>query len=852
MPPNASASPDTLIVVKVTYEGALRRFRLKLAECTPQVFSGKIRSFLEIPAEEKVTIERYSDSLGAHTVLDESTPGVYKQLYRAARAKQKLRVKVTKQHDTIAATVTANSSMTEVPATGSPIIIDATPSKTSDVAKDLHEAPLPFTPVAALPVTTPVAAERSSIHKVDFKDMLGKLVADYLEGQEFAEMLDGYVQLSVKKQVKQEVTDEVGKQIKEVARPAATTPQCPALRNASSQSIVPPLFKPMNFVIFCNLCEKNITGTHYHCGSCDNGDYDVCEECKDAGKHCKEPAHWLIKRQLSNGRVISSTTENVTAEKKEPAVEHPKCNICLRDITDNNFATCTLCKGFRICKPCTSTQHGHDPFHQLVPGPSADAKAFDLTKLRPGRNVIHNALCDNCNTDIRGIRHKCVNCPDFDYCDACIGQAPFNHPGHRFVPLAKSIGWSTRNLSRHSMILCDGPLCAGKPGQQSIIGDRYKCSVCPDTDFCGNCEAHPLNEHDLSHPLIKLRTPDKFVSVSTIFSNEEIEDHRFSKNYFESTSSVSVQSNSSTLNNVETAAAPVAVETPAVKEPELKEEERNVEPEAKKSAPVAEEKDETRSVGPAAVFLCDSIADKQSVAPNTIFTQTWTVKVVGERSWPKGTTVTYVGGIAMKPEYGYNASITQEEMEVNDTVDFSVDFMAPAGEVKDAISLTSYWRLTTPDGVKFGPNLWCEIKVVEPKKEEQIVEKAPVVAPVVVEEKEPVAEEKLIDVEEIEVLEEKEEVVENENNTEAEPASSQMIFPMLPKESPASSTHEFQGVSLNGIGSPAPESVMAESVSSGHLVDDDLDSMSDDFENLSEDDFEYVASDGEESLSGHH
>jgi len=333
--------------------------------------------------------------------------------------------------------------------------------------------------------------------------------------------------------------------------------------------------------------------------------------------------------------------------------------------------------------------------------------------------------------------------------------------------------------------------------------------------------------------LIKLRTPDKFVSVSTIYSNEEIEDNRFSKNYFETSSSTSVQSSNTTLNNVEAAVAPVVAETPAVKEevkePELKEEERNVEPEADKPAPVVEEKEVKKEetptpVVPEAIFVCDAIADKQVFAPNTIFTQTWTVKVVGQDAWPAETTVTYVGGADMMPSYGYNPSVTQEQMEVGDTVDFSVDFQAPAVATNGA-SLTSFWRLTTKQGVKFGPKLWCEIKVAEPKKEEK----------------------ELIDVEVVEVLEEKEEIVENENNTEAEPASSQMIFPLLPKESPASSTHEFQGVSL------ASESVAGESISSGHLIEeDDLESnMSDDFENLSEDDFEFVASDGEESVSGH-
>lgn len=142
-------------------------------------------------------------------------------------------------------------------------------------------------------------------------------------------MLNDYVQLSVKKEVKKEVSAEVGKQLKEAPKPTTSTPKCPAV----CKTALRPQSSPLNFVIFCNLCEKNITGTHYHCGSCENGDYDICDECREAGKHCKESDHWLIKRQLCNGRIISSTTENVIkaekTEKKEPAVTHPKCNVCL-------------------------------------------------------------------------------------------------------------------------------------------------------------------------------------------------------------------------------------------------------------------------------------------------------------------------------------------------------------------------------------------------------------------------------------------------------------------------------------------------------------------------------------------
>ena len=51
----------------------------------------------------------------------------------------------------------------------------------------------------------------------------------------------------------------------------------------------------------------------------------------------------------------------------------------------------------------------------------------------------------------------------------------------------------------HHRVQCDG--CDTSP----IVGVRYKCSVCPDFDFCENCEAS--KEH--AHPFIKLRKADE-------------------------------------------------------------------------------------------------------------------------------------------------------------------------------------------------------------------------------------------------------------------------------------------------------------------------------------------------------
>jgi hypothetical protein len=51
----------------------------------------------------------------------------------------------------------------------------------------------------------------------------------------------------------------------------------------------------------------------------------------------------------------------------------------------------------------------------------------------------------------------------------------------------------------HARIECDG--C----GEGPIVGIRYKCSVCPDFDYCERCEARI--EHP--HPFIKLKTPNQ-------------------------------------------------------------------------------------------------------------------------------------------------------------------------------------------------------------------------------------------------------------------------------------------------------------------------------------------------------
>lgn len=55
----------------------------------------QLKELLSIPAEQTVVFERYSDSAASWVKLDAANIAVYKQLYRAAKAKLKLRIKAT-------------------------------------------------------------------------------------------------------------------------------------------------------------------------------------------------------------------------------------------------------------------------------------------------------------------------------------------------------------------------------------------------------------------------------------------------------------------------------------------------------------------------------------------------------------------------------------------------------------------------------------------------------------------------------------------------------------------------------------------------------------------------------------
>lgn len=526
-----------------------------------------------------------------------------------------------------------------------------------------------------------------------------------------------------------------------------------------------------SWVVYCNNCNEPMEDEHFHCSVCDGGDYDLCPACVDNGVHCPGSGHWMVKRFVRNGNVVNSITERIAPKTKpeteaEAEAEAPQqrevpgaftdekqsvvyqvdptrtCNCCVKILAEREFVTCTACDDYDLCMQChMNNKHGHHPGHAFKPATSETVLPTLADFLcNSGRNVRHSAVCDGCDKFIYGVRHKCLNCPDWDYCTECVKNAKFIHPRHRFVPIYEPLAEPMNSANRHYGIYCDGPLCKDKENLSYIEGIRYKCAVCHDTDFCQNCEAHPSNKHNHTHPLIKFQTPVRSVSVTTVNDDKQgkqlarLGDRRADRRST-ATETTAVVPPTNAATQVQT-----IVDMKPSEEPQGKKEKiairdllvDSVEPVQQEKVVVPAEKEpvssgaipiprsDTVADGLDAHFIRDTIVDGSKISAGATFVQTWTLRNPGPIAWPSGCSVRHVGGDNMlnidnnRPlshtdlAEASESNVVLGAVQPGEEAQFRVVMKAPQREG----TAISYWRLKTPAGVPFGHRLWCDIAVV--------------------------------------------------------------------------------------------------------------------------------------------
>ncbi|CAG8951535.1 hypothetical protein HYFRA_00007451 [Hymenoscyphus fraxineus] len=830
MASNSQTNPDTLVTLKINVEGTNRRFKLPLRDLGASTLPDKLRFLLSIPPTSEAIFERYSDSAASFVVLDSENASVYKQLYRAAKAKLKLRLKVTVKD--------------KEPVTPKPATVE-------------DEESIPVSPVEATS-TEPQQQIQTEVVPEPTSDMSS--VEQHIAPGSVAEIQRGLEELIINQPRYYASKEPEARHASINASGAPTASGCTrfmnnpmniaatnicggvpiprATREHWSQAFHDRQHAALNqagpqitcniFSVYCNHCQDSIPDEHFHCSTCDDGDFDLCQKCVTDGVRCGGDEHWMIKRFFNHGKVINSTTETIKPKPKVPApapspllesedtlllaeskmpIATRTCNCCIQELTEENFVTCTSCDDFDLCINChVDVQHGHHPKHGFVPAvEDANLSVVAQALLGPGRNIGHNAVCDGCDKYIYGVRHKCLDCPDWDFCSTCVPNANFIHPNHRFVPIYEPLNdlaalhRSYSSKARHHGIYCDGPLC--KAGNQTYIkGDRYKCAVCHDTDFCASCEASPSNPHNQTHPLIKFKTPVRNVSVTTLGDHEDgkqmaVMGDRLRRTTHKATETIQTQS-ANAATQVQTVAD--LQPTEPVKYEETHEIEALKTPEPEPKVEEVKELPAERSEDLVAHFVRDVIADGTILPPNCVFEQTWYLRNSGNTSWPAGCRVKFVSGNNMCAIDPAHPASVHELISAGESTTCYTE-VAPGQEMGFTVLLrtpsrpgnvVSYWRLTGPDGDKFGHRLWCDVTVAP--QEEPIVKEEP-----------------------------KEESVE----IKAEPERSQMIFPTLDKESPSNSIHEQAPVAAP-IASPVAS-----------IQDDDFEDFVDELDDETDDGF---------------
>ena len=306
--------------------------------------------------------------------------------------------------------------------------------------------------------------------------------------------------------------------------------------------------KETHWTYICDGCGMApIKGIRYHCKECE--DFDFCEKChsekKDDHKHpfleVKKSLYKPPERKLRAPRFVSD--KNVH--------KNIICDGCGVDPIVGCRYKCAICPNFDYCEKCEQKlgkEHSHPMVQMISPNMKLHSikcslkEEYKMKKEEDNLEITHDGInCDGCSAKcIVGPRYKCAVCPNFDYCEKCLKehfsdhQHPFIKIYHPKMKLAsikvvvdeKCPVYNRQKIAKeekkvdeknekpvHEGISCDG--C----GAKNIVGCRYKCAVCPNFDYCEECEEKLSDKH--LHPFIKIYNPEmKIASIKCVVKDD--------------------------------------------------------------------------------------------------------------------------------------------------------------------------------------------------------------------------------------------------------------------------------------------------------------------------------------------
>ena len=183
-----------------------------------------------------------------------------------------------------------------------------------------------------------------------------------------------------------------------------------------------------------------------------------------------------------------------------------KCNVCQHKPIAGPRFKCAQCPEFNLCEKCKAKDnHNFHTFYLIAKpgGPMVIMPSPTPQLVIPSIPTHTGVMCSGCGTSpIMGNRYKCTQCPSIDICQNC--QSKNIHGFHQFcliaTPGAQPVMIGPQVISQqpsfqpqkvHYSIKCNG--C----GMFPLLGERYKCSICPNYDLCEKCaisNMHPMHK----------------------------------------------------------------------------------------------------------------------------------------------------------------------------------------------------------------------------------------------------------------------------------------------------------------------------------------------------------------------
>jgi len=318
-------------------------------------------------------------------------------------------------------------------------------------------------------------------------------------------------------------------------------------------------------------------------------------------------------------------------------------------------------------------------------------------------HVHYGVVCDGCQASpLIGDRFKCTICHDFDLCSECehSGKSFGRHANtHSMIkisaaasqprvapvrPAQPTVTPAQPSSDIHAGVSCD--VCGVAP----ITGIRYKCTACHNYDMCASCEAK--DQHDPKHVLLKFRQHLTGADVQNAILNRVSHWWRRGGNHH--------GPHGHGPNAGFTGPHPGHHHRWG----------RCGRGRAEFGATAGAE--DTR---PRAAFVSESLSDGSSVAPGSTFQKVWQIQNNGDKAWPEGCSLNFVGGdLTAADQSGRPVEHTTNSVPVSaqpgEVVTIKLDVQAPQEEGR----FRSTFRLMTKEQERFGPRMWIDVEVKAP------------------------------------------------------------------------------------------------------------------------------------------